>query len=49
MDENQAVYDDEGDNLGRLSQTEQMVRSFLIVGCALGVILGLAFASVITP
>jgi len=49
MDENQAVYDGETDDLGRLSRTEQVVRSVLIVGCALGVIFGLALASMITP
>lgn len=49
MDENQAVYDEDLDSMAKLSQTEQMLRSVLVVGCALGVILGLAFASLITP
>lgn len=49
MDENQAVFDDDVDSVARLSQTEQMLRSVLIVGCALGIILGLAFSSLITP
>jgi hypothetical protein len=49
MDDNQAVYDEDAESVARLSHTEQMLRSVLIVGCALGVILGLAFASLITP
>lgn len=49
MDENQAVFDDEMGSMARLSQTEQMLRSVLIVGCALGIILGLAFSSLIIP
>ncbi len=49
MDDHQAVLDEEVDSVVRLSHTEQMLRSVLIVGCALGVILGLAFASLITP
>jgi hypothetical protein len=49
MDDNQAVYDEDVDSVARLSRTEQTLRTVLIVGCALGVILGLAFASLITP
>jgi hypothetical protein len=44
MDEEQAVFD-EMESMVRPSQSEQMLRSVLIVGCALGVILGLALAS----
>lgn len=49
MDENQAGYIEDIETVAKLSHTEQMLRSVLIVGCALGVILGLAFASLITP
>jgi len=49
MDEKLALYDEDRDATRRLSEGEQMLRTVLIVGCALGVILGLAFASLLTP